>query len=183
MSFDWSDYRPTERAVLCFLRNTRTGKVLLIEKKRGLGAGKINAPGGKVEAGETPVEAAIRETTEEVGLSPRDLVDNGRLRFAFTDGYNLEVIVFSGTRWSGSMVETDEAVPFWTDEGAIPYHRMWEDDAHWLPHVLDGHSVDGHMVFAGDAMVQWDLRFSHGVHVSGSTESAQRATTKQRSLN
>ena len=46
-------------------------QVLLIRKKRGLGAGKINGPGGRLEAGETPEQCAIRETHEEVGIDPQ----------------------------------------------------------------------------------------------------------------
>jgi 8-oxo-dGTP diphosphatase len=48
---DWSVWQPTERANLCFV--TRGDEVLLIHKKRGLGAGKINGPGGRIEPGET----------------------------------------------------------------------------------------------------------------------------------
>ncbi len=46
----------------------RGDEVLLAMKKRGLGTGKWNGPGGKVKGKETPEEAAIRET-EEVGLN------------------------------------------------------------------------------------------------------------------
>ncbi|MFA7565523.1 MAG: 8-oxo-dGTP diphosphatase [Alkalispirochaeta sp.] len=183
MSFDWSDYHPHDRAVLCFLRERSRKQILLIEKKRGLGAGKINAPGGKLEKNETTLEAAIRETTEEVGLVPDKLIGHGVLRFAFTDGYNLEVSIFSGTDWSGTMIETDEAVPFWVNENEIPFEQMWEDDAHWLPYILDGHNVNAEMVFSGDKMVQWNIRFSHGVRLSGqSTLSHHRARTKHKSL-
>jgi len=49
LPFDWASYTPQDRAVLCFLRDHE--RVLLIRKKRGLGAGKINAPGGKSESG------------------------------------------------------------------------------------------------------------------------------------
>lgn len=34
-------------------------------------AGQVAFPGGRIEAGETPVQAAIREAAEEVGLDPR----------------------------------------------------------------------------------------------------------------
>ena len=44
----------------------------------GLGAGKINAPGGKLEAGETALAAAIRETQEEIGVTPLALEDRVR---------------------------------------------------------------------------------------------------------
>lgn len=35
-------------------------------------------PGGHVEAGETPEQAAFRETEEEFGISPKELIPLGR---------------------------------------------------------------------------------------------------------
>ena len=46
------------------------GDLLLIRKQRGLGAGKLVGPGGKVEDGETPREAARREVREELRVEP-----------------------------------------------------------------------------------------------------------------
>src|SRR5712672_1669473 len=43
-TMDWTNWTPRERANLCFI--LKDGHLLLIRKKRGLGAGKINAPGG-----------------------------------------------------------------------------------------------------------------------------------------
>ncbi|HEY5036239.1 MAG TPA: NUDIX domain-containing protein, partial [Chthoniobacterales bacterium] len=57
---DWNSWQPQQRANLCFI--VRGDEVLLIRKKRGFGAGKINGPGGKVEPGETALGAALRET-------------------------------------------------------------------------------------------------------------------------
>jgi len=63
---DWESWRAKDPATLVFV--VKDSSVLLIRKKCGLGAGKINAPGGRLEPGETPLEAAIRETREEVNL-------------------------------------------------------------------------------------------------------------------
>ena len=42
-------------------------------------AGQIAFPGGKREVGETALQAALRETEEEVGLKPKDITIIGRL--------------------------------------------------------------------------------------------------------
>lgn len=150
-TLDWRRWKPDEEAVLTFIR--MRGQVLLIVKKRGLGAGKINAPGGRIQPGETALHAAIRETEEEVGLTPLHLHANGILRFAFTDGYNLMCHVFTAPSYLGKMRETDEATPFWCKEREIPYGKMWKDDQYWLPHVLKGESVDAAFIFENDTML------------------------------
>jgi 8-oxo-dGTP diphosphatase len=148
---DWESWAPKETAVLTFIR--RGGELLLIVKKRGLGAGKINAPGGRLEAGETPGQAAVRETQEEVGLTPLGLRPAGRLDFAFTDGYSLRCHVFTADGCAGTLTETDEAAPFWCGEADIPYDRMWSDDRLWLPLMLEGKGFEGRFVFEGDRML------------------------------
>jgi 8-oxo-dGTP diphosphatase len=148
---DWETWVPKDTAVLTFIRCG--GKLLLIVKKRGLGAGKVNAPGGRIEAGETPEQAAVRETQEEVGLTPSGLRFAGRLDFAFTDGYSLSCRVFTAGGYSGTLTETDEAAPFWCGESEIPYGRMWSDDRLWIPLMLDGRGFDAQFVFDGDLML------------------------------
>ena len=44
------------------------GQVLLIHKKTGHGQGRVNGPGGKLDAGESLTACARREVFEEVGL-------------------------------------------------------------------------------------------------------------------
>lgn len=156
-SMDWESWSPTEYANLCFV--IRDGQILLIRKKRGLGAGKINGPGGRIEKGETALAAAIRETQEEIGVTPLDLEQVGELFFQFLDGYKLHVAVFRADDCTGNLCETDEATPMWVDLGQIPYHEMWQDDPHWLPFVLSGKSFRGYFIFDGERLV--DHRIEH----------------------
>ena len=128
----------------------KDGRILLIEKKRGLGAGKINGPGGKIDPGETPLQAAIRETQEELLITPHGPRKLGELRFSMSDCADILCHVYRADDFSGTPTETAEAVPVWTALDAIPYHRMWEDDRHWLPLLLDEQAFLGRFVFEGD---------------------------------
>ena len=55
----------------------KDGKVLTGTRLKGKGVGLIGGPGGHVEAGETPKQAAVRETMEEFKIRPRHLVKIG----------------------------------------------------------------------------------------------------------
>lgn len=149
-TIDWATWQPTERANLCFV--VRDGQILLIRKKRGLGAGKINGPGGRIENGETPLASAIRETQEEIGVTPLAPREMGELFFQFADGFKIHVTVFRADDHQGEPRETDEAVPLWVTCDQIPYAQMWADDAHWLPLLIAGKTFRGYFLFDGDQM-------------------------------
>jgi len=144
-----------DRATLLFV--VRNGEVLLIRKKRGLGAGKINGPGGRLEEGESWAECAVRETEEELVTTPTVPAPCGELRFQFVDGYSIHVHVFRSDGCDREPQETDEAVPIWASLEAIPYDEMWEDDRIWVPMMLRRESFRGRFLFDKDAMLDWEL--------------------------
>lgn len=152
---DWAAWSPTLRATLLFVLHD--GKALLIRKKRGLGAGKINAPGGKIDPGETALQAAVREVFEEVGVRPRGSESRGELSFQFVDGLRLHVEVFVARDHEGSPSETDEAVPLWIALDALPYDEMWADDRVWIPQMLAGKRFVLRALFDEDTMLGHEL--------------------------
>lgn len=152
----WERWKPADRATLVFV--VERGRVLLIRKKRGLGAGKVNAPGGRIEPGEAPTAAAIRECQEELHITPSGLEEAGELAFQFADGYALHARVFRASGLDGTPTETDEAIPIWTPLDRIPFAEMWADDALWIPHMLAGTRFRGRFVFDGEQMLACDLR-------------------------
>lgn len=137
---------------LCFL--VRDGQVLLGRKKRGFGEGRIVGPGGKVEPGERPVEAAVREVAEETGLraAQGDLTKVAWItyRFPARPAWDQDARVFVTQRWSGEVTESDELEPRWWQADALPLGEMWDDARYWLPKVLAGDRVRVAAVFAPD---------------------------------
>lgn len=156
---DWSTWQAVDTATLTFvLRQGVDGQeALLIRKKRGLGAGKINGPGGKLEGNETAAECAVREVEEELRVTPRSLSELGELRFQFVDGYSIHVHVFRADDHVGEAEETDEAIPLWTSVDALPFDQMWADDRLWLPYLVAGRRFAGRFVFDADVMLDHHL--------------------------
>ncbi len=92
-----------------------------------------------------------------MGSRPRILEHIGELFFQFLDGYKLHVAVFAAGGCVGELRETDEATPIWTEIDKIPYHDMWEDDAHWLPLLLERKKFRGYFVFDGEKLLSYRL--------------------------
>ncbi len=157
---DWVAWEPQQRATLLFI--IQDGKVLLIHKKRGLGAGKINAVGGRLDPGETAEVAAVRETEEELCIHPVGIIHCGELSFQFVDGLSIHVTVFKTDEFTGIPTETDEAKPVWFDIDAIPYDRMWADDELWIPLMLKNVPFVGKFVFDDDKMLDMEILKSKG---------------------
>ena len=104
--------------------------------------GTICGPGGHIEEGETPEEAAFRETEEEFGITPKDLIAIGRGRtgengdtpeiFVCTD-YDGEVKCRDGEmddpRWSSleSLLNKGDALfPPFKNSLSILHHRIYD---------------------------------------------------------
>lgn len=142
-------WQPDHSGTLMFIqRPGPTGaEVLLMRKKRGHGAGRINGPGGKIDPGETPLEAAVRETREEVGVQVLEARLMGRFRFVDLTASQWLGYVFTASRAEGTPVETEEGDPAWYPVGGLPFAEMWDDDRYWLPRVLAGERLTGDFLF------------------------------------
>lgn len=152
---DWESWTAKDPATLLFV--VKDGRILLIHKKTGLGAGKINGPGGRFEEGESAVQCAVRELHEELRVSPIGTRYCGENRFQFVDGYSIHVFVFVADDIEGEPTETEEAAPRWTPLDDIPWAEMWEDDPLWLPLALEGKGFQARYLFDGDDMLDYDV--------------------------
>lgn len=128
-------------------------KVLLGEKKRGFAKGTFNGIGGKQDPGETIEEAMIRECEEEIGAKPIDFEQVGKINFDLWykgEHAKMEMFVYKCYKFDGEIVETEEIIPSWFNTNELPLDRMLEDDAHWIPDVLNGKKIVGDVKLGKD---------------------------------
>jgi 8-oxo-dGTP diphosphatase / 2-hydroxy-dATP diphosphatase len=131
---------------LCIVH--KGNKVLLGMKKRGFGALLYNGFGGKVQEGESIAEAAVRETQEEAGITPTDLLKLGILEFTFVGQDEILVVhIFKATAYTGGVGESEEMTPEWFGIEAIPFSSMWKDDVLWFPFFLKNKKFTGSVLF------------------------------------
>jgi len=117
-------------ATLCYLR--RDGQTLMVhrvKKANDMHQGKWNGLGGKLEAGETPEECAVREVYEESGLKAFRPQLKGILTFpAFDDFEDWYVFVFLVTEFEGELIDSPEGNLQWIDNGELNKLNLWDGD-------------------------------------------------------
>ncbi len=133
--------------------------ILLGMKKIGLGAGRWNGFGGKVEIGETIEDAVKREVYEEVGVTTHEIEQIGILEFSFEGQEDvMEAHIYKSQDFTGEPKESNEMRPKWFDLHAIPYSEMWQDDIFWLPLLLAGKKFTGKFHFGeNDTILEHEL--------------------------
>ena len=131
----------------------QNNQILLAEKKRGFGVGKINGIGGKVEAGETIEQSMIRETQEEIGVTPTDYTHVANINFklgGFEATKQIAMAVYIAQNYEGEIIETEEMRPTWFSINEIPYDRMFSADKIWMHEILNGKKINAEIVFDKD---------------------------------
>ncbi|MEM7816309.1 MAG: 8-oxo-dGTP diphosphatase [Candidatus Aenigmatarchaeota archaeon] len=125
-------------ATLCEI--IKDGKILLKKASRGVSKGKWNGLGGKIEDNESVIENLIREVKEEAGIIIKNPRYHGKIKFfqGSEDKFFGIVYIFSANYFEGEIRESEEGELRWFSLDEIPFHEMWQDDAIWLPLVLEG---------------------------------------------
>ena len=123
-------------------------------------AGQISFPGGRIESNETPLEAALREAHEEIGLPPEMVTPMGRLDDVFSPrGYHVQCyvgLVSKGFKPSINQNEVDRLIQVDMEE-LFQEHRhetkMWKGIR--KVHYFD---FDDGMVWGVTGQITWHLR-------------------------
>ncbi len=112
------------------------GRVLVSQRKKGAHlAGAWELPGGKVEEGEDPAAAVVRELREELGVEVRvdDILDVTFHRYPARDGHgerSVLLLFYRCTRLPGSPEPQclDVAALAWEDAAGLIDERFPEAD-------------------------------------------------------
>ena len=115
------------------------GRVLLCKRPEGKPfAGLWEFPGGKVEAGERPEAALIRELREELSI---DVVESCLAPLTFAshayDDFHLLMPLFVCRRWSGEARGLEGQELAWVRPLKLRDYAMPPADIPLIPHLVD----------------------------------------------
>lgn len=109
------------------------GKILLAQRPQGKRlAGKWEFAGGKVEEGETPEQAMVRELREELAIEvqPEDLENFWFLSHPYPEfDFHLLMPVYICRKWEGEPKPLEHAAISWEYAGDMHKFDMIEADA------------------------------------------------------
>ena len=112
-----------ELTVLCLIQDRN--KILLQNRVKEDWKG-YTFPGGHVEAGESFVDAVVREMKEETGLTVTDPKLVGIKQFPIKNGRYI-VLLFKATEFSGTVTSSDEGDMEWIDIDDLSKVNVVED--------------------------------------------------------
>lgn len=129
--------------------------ICLAMKKRGFGVNRWNGVGGKVKEEESIIEAAKRETKEEIDVDLSNMNKVAEIAFSFphNPAWDQMVHVYFTENWNGDAKESEEMRPKWFKTNELPYKEMWPDDIYWVPEVLKGNMLKASFKFGENDVI------------------------------
>lgn len=104
------------------------GKVLIVRRPPGdVGAGGWEFPGGKIEEGETPEQAVVREIDEELALAVRVVASLGNAVHAY-ENLDLDLFVFVCERTAGTLELREHDAQEWLTADELAAGRLLPAD-------------------------------------------------------
>jgi 8-oxo-dGTP diphosphatase len=106
----------------------RNGRILICQRKSGRHAHKWEFPGGKVERGESPREALIRELREELAIESQIGEEMDRHEVRYANGPLIHLLFFRVAEFSGEPVNRVFESIVWECRENLPRYDFLEGD-------------------------------------------------------
>lgn len=99
---------------------------------------KWEFPGGKVEPGETPEQATVRELEEELAIRVRDLSEITRYQFRYPGRNPIELFFFKVSAWDGEVTNVIFHELKWAPKTELSSYDFVEGDREFLGGLYTG---------------------------------------------
>ena len=94
--------------------------------------GKLEFPGGKLEPGETPEAALVRELREELGIEATGAVEVTRYEFSYPGKKPILLIFLKVTAWTGEIENRIFETLVWETRERLAQYDFLEGDAPFI---------------------------------------------------
>ena len=124
-------------SVVCYIE--QNGQYLMLnrnKKKNDLNGGKWIGVGGKLETGESPEEALLREVKEETGLTLTHYTRRGLVTFCSGD-FTEYMFVYTADTFDGTLTVCDEGDLHWVNKCDVLSLPLWEGDKRFLEKLFE----------------------------------------------
>ncbi|MFZ1753803.1 MAG: 8-oxo-dGTP diphosphatase [Caldilineaceae bacterium] len=148
-------------ATLCYVQ--KPGHTLMlhrVKKKNDMHQGKWNGLGGKVEAGESPEECAVREVWEESGLTCRNPRLRGFITFpAFDEIDDWYTFLYTFDEFEGELIDSPEGNLAWIENERLLALNLWPGDRVFLPWVFQDSLFSAKFIYEKGEFIRHAVTF------------------------
>ncbi|MBO8160282.1 MAG: NUDIX domain-containing protein [Thermosipho sp. (in: Bacteria)] len=126
-----------QKLAVIFYGINEFGEVVMLKRNKEPFKDKLVPPGGKLEKGESVVDALKREFYEETGIE----INNYVLKVITTeigpDGYNWILFIYKGYIKKKHLPECDEGKLYWIKKEELRKQDLSEIDKKLLPYIFE----------------------------------------------
>lgn len=132
-----------------------------VKKSGDIHKDKYNGLGGKLEAGESPLDCAKREVYEEGAIKPKKIYFCGHLFFPEFDDQkrDWQVFLYRMEDFEEDIkTENHEGTLRWFSKSEVFNLNIWEGDKIFLKYVFSNKIIDGTFTYKNRQLINYQIQ-------------------------